>query len=58
MNPDSTVASRPVEVERTTDEISIIARGLKAGEPVVTDGQLKLSPGSKISIRPSADDAP
>jgi multidrug efflux pump subunit AcrA (membrane-fusion protein) len=47
-----------VEVERTTDEISIIARGLKAGEPVVTDGQLKLAPGSKVSVRPSAGDAP
>ena len=58
VNSDSTVASRPVEVERTTDEISIIARGLRAGDPVVTDGQLKLAPGSKVSVRPSADDAP
>ncbi|HEY6221824.1 MAG TPA: efflux RND transporter periplasmic adaptor subunit [Candidatus Eisenbacteria bacterium] len=58
VNPDSTVASRPVEVERTRDEISIIARGLKAGEAVVTDGQLKLAPGSKVSIRPSIEEAP
>ena len=53
VKPDSTVASRPVEVERTRDEISVIARGLTAGEAVVTDGQLKLAPGSKVSIRPS-----
>ncbi|HYR69286.1 MAG TPA: efflux RND transporter periplasmic adaptor subunit [Candidatus Dormibacteraeota bacterium] len=53
VKPDSTVASRPVEVERTRDEISVIARGLSAGEAVVTDGQLKLAPGSKVSIRPS-----
>ena len=55
---DSTVASRPVEVERTRDEMSIIARGLSAGEAVVTDGQLKLAPGAKVSIRPSIEDEP
>ena len=58
VNADSTVASRPVEVERTRDEISIIARGLTAGEAVVTDGQLKLAPGSKVSVRPSIEESP
>jgi len=55
---DSTVASRPVEVERTRDEMSVIARGLSAGETVVTDGQLKLAPGAKVSVRASIEDAP
>ena len=55
---DSTVASRPVEVERTRDEMSIIARGLSAGETIVTDGQLKLAPGAKVSVRASIEDAP
>jgi multidrug efflux system membrane fusion protein len=58
VNADSTVTSRPVEVERTTDDMAIIARGLSAGEPVVTDGQLKLSPGAKVSIRASGGEAP
>ena len=58
VKPDSTVASRPVEIERTRDEVSIIARGLSAGEAVVTDGQLKLAPGSKVSIRPAIEDEP
>lgn len=58
VKPDSTVASRPVEIERTRDEVSIIARGLSAGEAVVTDGQLKLAPGSKVSIRPTIEDEP
>ena len=53
-----TVASRPVEVERTRDEMSVIARGLSAGETVVTDGQLKLAPGAKVSVRASIEDAP
>src|SRR5258705_483458 len=55
---DSTVASRPVEVERTRDETSIIARGLSAGETVGTDGQPQLAPGAKVSVRPSIEDAP
>ena len=58
VKPDSTVVSRTVEVERTRDEMSIIARGLSAGEAVVTDGQLKLAPGSKVSVRPSIQEEP
>jgi len=32
-------------------------KGLKAGETVVTDGQLRLSPGVKVSIKSSSDSA-
>jgi len=28
----------------------VIAKGLAAGETVVTDGQLRLSPGAKIEV--------
>ena len=31
------------------DEDMIIAQGLKAGEEVVIDGQLRLTPGSQVS---------
>ncbi|HEU4941119.1 MAG TPA: efflux RND transporter periplasmic adaptor subunit [Candidatus Eisenbacteria bacterium] len=51
VNPDSTVTPRPVEVERTVDELTIVSSGLKAGESVVTDGQLRLSPGAKVVIK-------
>jgi multidrug efflux system membrane fusion protein len=47
---DQTVELRNVEVQRTTTEKSIIAGGLSAGETVVTDGQLRLRPGSKVKI--------
>jgi len=33
------------------DEMSIVGEGLKPGETVVTDGQLRLSPGSKVAVR-------
>jgi membrane fusion protein, multidrug efflux system len=47
---DQTVELRNVEVQRTSAEKSIIANGLSAGETVVTDGQLRLRPGSKVKI--------
>ena len=51
LNPDSTVSPRPVGVSRTLDEMTIISSGLKPGETVVTDGQLRLSPGARVVVR-------
>jgi multidrug efflux system membrane fusion protein len=51
LNADSTIAIRPVAIERTVDEMSIVAQGLRPGETVVTDGQLRLSPGAKVAVR-------
>jgi len=51
VKPDSTVEMRPVVVSRTAAAESIIASGLEAGETVVTDGQLRLVPGSRISVK-------
>jgi multidrug efflux system membrane fusion protein len=48
---DSTVTVRPVEIEHTQDELAIVRSGLKPGESVVTDGQLRLSPGARVVIR-------
>lgn len=49
---DSTVAVRPVTIARTRGDLSVVAKGLQPGENVVTDGQLRLLPGSKISVKP------
>jgi multidrug efflux system membrane fusion protein len=40
-----------VTVARTQGPLSIVAKGLEAGERVVTDGQLRLAPGTKVEIR-------
>jgi multidrug efflux system membrane fusion protein len=45
-----TVELRNVEVQRTAGEKSLIASGLKPGETVVTDGQLRLRPGTRVRI--------
>jgi multidrug efflux system membrane fusion protein len=53
IKPDLTVEPRPVSVNRTINNETIIDKGLKAGERVVTDGQLQLSPGAKVEIKGS-----
>jgi membrane fusion protein, multidrug efflux system len=50
---DLTVEARPVEIARTRGTLTIVAKGLQPGERVVTDGQLRLAPGSKVEIKPS-----
>jgi multidrug efflux system membrane fusion protein len=50
VSPDRTAHVRPVEVARQSGEDMIIAKGLSAGEEVVIDGQLRLTPGSQVSI--------
>ena len=51
MNADSTVATRPVNVSRTVDEVAVVSSGLKPGETVITEGQLRLSPGARVVVR-------
>ncbi|HEY1250719.1 MAG TPA: efflux RND transporter periplasmic adaptor subunit [Thermoanaerobaculia bacterium] len=47
---DDTVESRPVQIARTAAEGTVIAKGLSPGDRVVTDGQLRLAPGTKVEI--------
>ena len=51
VKPDQTVELRNVVVTRTAAAETVIASGLEPGETVVTDGQLRLVPGSKISVK-------
>ena len=48
---DQTVELRPVVVARTAGAETVLKEGVKPGETVVTDGQLRLVPGGKISIK-------
>lgn len=49
---DMSVETRPITVNRTSGGQAIVDAGLAVGERVVTDGQLRLVPGSKVSIKP------
>jgi membrane fusion protein, multidrug efflux system len=48
---DLTAEVRPVVVSGTFGEESVIESGLKPGEQVVTDGQVRLMPGAKMEIK-------
>jgi multidrug efflux system membrane fusion protein len=53
---DQTAEARPVTVERLAGADAIIAKGIAAGETVITDGQVRVAPGGKVApTRP--DDA-
>ena len=47
---DNKVAPRVVTVERIVGQTVFINAGVKAGERVVTDGQLRLAPGATVTI--------
>src|SRR5207245_155280 len=52
VKPDLTVQPRPVELGRRLATETIVTRGVAPGERVVTDGQLRLVPGSRVEIKP------
>ncbi|MCX6543909.1 MAG: efflux RND transporter periplasmic adaptor subunit [Acidobacteria bacterium] len=55
VKPDRTVEMRPVRVDRQQGDAVVVAEGLSAGEVVVTDGQLRLTPGASVSERTDAN---
>jgi multidrug efflux system membrane fusion protein len=50
VNPDDTVAIRPIKVAQIADGQALIDSGLKANEQVVVDGQYKLQPGTHVNL--------
>ena len=54
VKPDMTVEARPVLTGRTTERDVVIEKGLAEGDTVVTSGQLRLVPGSRVQIKSSS----
>jgi len=50
INPDGSVAIRPIKVAQISDGQALIDSGLKVNEQVVVDGQYKLQPGTYVTI--------
>lgn len=48
---DRTVELRPVVVGGRVEQDLVISQGLRPGETVVTEGQLRLAPGSRVQLR-------
>jgi multidrug efflux system membrane fusion protein len=48
---DMTVDARPVVVGARVEKEQVIEQGLRSGETVVTEGQLRLSPGVRVKVQ-------
>lgn len=57
VTPNETVESRSITSTISTNGLSVVTSGLKAGETVVIDGQVSLAPGAKVSIQKSVSTA-
>ena len=61
IGPDNKVEPRTVAVERIIGQTAYLKDGVKAGERVVTDGQIRLAPGAAVNVeepRPPPGRAP
>jgi multidrug efflux system membrane fusion protein len=54
LKADATTEVRKVNLALTRAGVAAISQGLRAGETVVTDGQLRLTPGGKVKVRTPA----
>jgi multidrug efflux system membrane fusion protein len=50
VKPDGTVDMRDVKVARSEGDFTVVASGVKPGDTVVTVGQLRLAPGTRVAI--------
>jgi len=53
VKPDQTVELRTVAVARIAGDETVLESGVSPGDTVVTDGHLRLVPGSRISVKNS-----
>ncbi len=55
VKPDKGIEQRKVTLVDSREGTAIVTQGLQGGETVVTDGHLRLTPKSKVSIKPSPE---
>ncbi|MEO7217942.1 MAG: efflux RND transporter periplasmic adaptor subunit [Gemmatimonadaceae bacterium] len=54
VDTSGSATQRSVKVARSVDSIAVVSSGISAGDRVITDGQSRLIPGSKVVIRQAA----
>lgn len=57
IRPDDTVEPRAVTIARQLGGRAVVAGGVAAGERIVIDGQLRLSPGARVRLKPPVGSA-
>lgn len=55
---DDTVEVRKLEIIASHQGMTAIGKGVAVGETVVTDGQLRLTPGATVKAKPAGGAAP
>jgi multidrug efflux system membrane fusion protein len=58
VKPDSTAEQRAVSLGQRQGDLIVVEKGVAAGEKVVTDGQLGVTPNGKVSEQPRQADSP
>ncbi len=48
---DNGIEQRPVTVVQQADNLAVITKGVNPGDTVVTDGQIRLTPKSKVEVK-------
>ena len=48
---DNTAESRPVKTRGTYQNMTVVAEGLRAGERVIVNGQLRVAPNAKVVVQ-------
>lgn len=51
VKPDSTAEQRPVSLGQRQGDLIVVEKGVAAGEQIVTNGQLGVTPGGKVAVR-------
>jgi multidrug efflux system membrane fusion protein len=57
VKPDDTAELRPVTIGQQQGDLIVITEGVKAGEKIVVNGQLGVTPGGKVRIEENIADA-
>jgi membrane fusion protein, multidrug efflux system len=55
VNADSKVEQRPITTGRRVSEDVVVEKGLRPGETIVTEGQLRLEPGTRVQTGRGGD---
>jgi multidrug efflux system membrane fusion protein len=50
VKPDSTAEQRPVSLGQRQGDLIVVEKGVQAGERIVTNGQLGVTPGGKVVV--------
>ena len=54
VKPDQTVELRNIKIARAEGDDTVVASGLQPGDQVVTAGQLRLAPGTRVNVGKAA----